>query len=142
MTSNGRAVCFGTSGISAGDCRGTVYRKQLLPVNEADQLRKDAPDMTICRMSPRPRKDLDERSLEGQFGKQFQDRMNAAGLSVADLRERLTAHGHKFSDSGVRKWMRGESFPPPDVMLTLAVIFDEDDYRHILPQIRTPRRRK
>lgn len=90
---------------------------------------------TIRRMAARPRKELDPGDLNNAFGLHFRALLDKSGLSVTELRERLAEFGQEFSDSGVRKWMRGESFPTPDVMVTLAEIFRLSDYRDILPKI-------
>jgi transcriptional regulator with XRE-family HTH domain len=95
----------------------------------------------MVRMSPRGRKKLDPTKLNERFGAHFQGLMEAAGLTVTELRKRLAVKGHDFSDSGVRKWMRGDAYPSPEAMISLASIFGLPDYRFVLPYA-DPRPRK
>ncbi len=88
---------------------------------------------TICRMSPRQRKSLDPAKLNERFGAHFQGLIDAAGLTVKELRMRLAQKDHEFSEAAIRHWMRGERYPMPEVMLSLAQIFGLSDYRHVLP---------
>jgi hypothetical protein len=99
-----------------------------------------APAVTICRMSPRQRKILDPASLNGRFGVHFQGLVDGAGLTVAELRSRLATRNQTMTESGIRKWLRGDTFPSPLMMEVLAEIFGLSDYRDVLPA--PPRKRR
>ena len=90
----------------------------------------------ISPMSPQKRKPLNPAKLNERFGLHFQGLIEAAGLTVGELQERMTSAGQKISKQGIRHWCRGDAFPSPFAMEALAKIFnlpDVEDYRHVLP---------
>jgi hypothetical protein len=91
------------------------------------------------RMSPRQWKDLDPAKLNERFGLHLQGLMEAAGLTVADLRMKLARHDFAFTEAAIRHWMRGDHTPSLDAMAALGKIFGLSDYRHVLPQPQKPR---
>jgi|GEM_PF-6653700 len=96
----------------------------------------------LARMSPQTRKDLDPAKLNERFGLHFQGLIETAGITVGELEKQMVAAGHKISKQGIRHWTRGDAFPSPFAMETLATIFRLEDYRHVLPPpYRKPKRK-
>jgi hypothetical protein len=85
-------------------------------------------------MSPRRRKEIDPATLKGRFGLHFRNLMEISGKTVPELVLHLAVVDEMpVTDSAVRKWMRGEAYPPPEMMVCLARFFGLSDYRHVLP---------
>jgi len=96
----------------------------------------------IKRMSPRQRKTLDPAKLNERFGLHFQGLIDAAGLTVKELRMRLAENGHDFSEAAIRHWMRGAYTPSLDAIEALGAALKLPDYRHVLPPPARNRRKK
>ena len=63
---------------------------------------------------------------DGNFGKNDPELMLYMAV-VAEM---------PLTGSALRKYMRGQSFPPPEVMVHLANFFGLSDYRHVLPPLK------
>lgn len=110
--------------------------KQRTPSNLKHPKAGDFRDLRLqkCdeRMS-RERKALSRARPNERFGLHFQELIENAGLTVAALRERLAAAKVDVTESGIRKWMRGERYPDHETMEVLGKILNLKDYRHVLP---------
>ena len=93
-------------------------------------------------MSPRKRKDLSPATCKGRFGAHIRGLVDRAGLTVGELHRHLAQRGFRITESGIRKWLRGEAFPTVEVLELLAGILGLTDYRHILPPpVKAPSKR-
>jgi hypothetical protein len=96
--------------------------------------------MTISRM-PQNRRKLDPAKINERFGLHFQSLVVGSGLTVAEIRQQLAMRRQHVSESGLRKWMRGDTCPSLFAIEALGEIFALPDYRHILPPPFRPRRK-
>lgn len=93
----------------------------------------------------RPRKVLAGDTPNERFGIHLQTLLHEAGLSVADLKARLDSSpelagrrdksGNVFTESGIRKWLRGERTPDVETLFAIAVILKLPDWRQVLPPL-------
>lgn len=85
------------------------------------------------RAMPKPRKELtakEKRTPRGKFATHLRDLMDAAGLTSGEVAAKLD-----IREATVRYWLRGETFPDIETLVTLGKILHVEDYRHVLPPL-------
>lgn len=94
-----------------------------------------ATSITIRRMSPRPRKHLDQRSkrFETRFAIHLRDMLDKRGMTAAEFLARMQAAGVDVTIEAVKKWLRAERLPRPQDAETIGRILGIKDYRHVWP---------
>ncbi len=91
---------------------------------------------------PQKRRPADSGTLSGRFAKHFRSLIDASGLKVGEIVDKMSMNGHKISKQGLRNYLRGDRYPSPEIMEALAEVLSIDDYRTILPEPRPKSRKK